>query len=142
MALENFFPYRLAITSDAFSRCLTDVYQRDYGLSREEWRLLFLLARASAVSSRDLAAMTSLDKVQVSRAADRLADKGLITRETMKQDRRLKLYTCTDAGRALFEAAFTRVDRCATQILDRLTPSDRAALDRGLAALQAALQRG
>lgn len=140
MSLESFFPYRLAITADAFSRRLTDVYQREYGLSREEWRLLFLLAQSPSLSSRELAEMTSLDKVQVSRAADRLAAKGMITRETMKEDRRLRLYVCTASGQALFDEAYKLVARRARDILDQLSTTDRAALDQGLAALHDALQ--
>lgn len=135
MRLEGFFPYRLAVVADGFSRQLTEVYHRDFGLSREEWRFLFLLAEAGSLSSRALARHGTLDKVQVSRAADRLAAKGLITRAPSPEDRRLKLYTCTEAGQALFAQAFRRVNAQAEAILARMTPEDRAALDRGLAAL-------
>jgi len=34
--LEEFFPYRLAITASAFSQLLVDVYQRRFGLGRDE----------------------------------------------------------------------------------------------------------
>ena len=135
MRLDGFFPYRLAVVADGFSRQLTEVYQRDFGLSREEWRFLFLLAEAGSLSSRDLARLGTLDKVQVSRAADRLEAKSLITRAPSPEDRRLKLYTCTDAGCALFHQVFDRVNAQAEQILAQMTPEDREALDQGLTAL-------
>lgn len=135
MRLDGFFPYRLAVVADGFSRQLTEVYQRDFGLSREEWRFLFLLAEAGSLSSRDLARLGTLDKVQVSRAADRLEAKSLITRAPSPEDRRLKLYTCTDAGRRLFHAVFDRVNARADEILAQMTPEDREALDQGLTAL-------
>ena len=135
MRLDGFFPYRLAVVADGFSRQLTEVYQRDFGLSREEWRFLFLLAEAGSLSSRDLARLGTLDKVQVSRAADRLEAKSLITRAPSPEDRRLKLYTCTDAGRRLFHEVFDRVNAQAEQILAQMTPEDREALDQGLDAL-------
>ena len=97
--LQDFFPYRLAVTSAAFSRLLVDVYQRRFGLGRDEWRLLYLLANVEAETSLDLGRNTSLDKVQVSRAADRLIRKGLITRKTSEKDRRQWLYSCTARGR-------------------------------------------
>lgn len=140
MTLDDFFPYRLAITAEGFSRQLTDVYQREFGLSREEWRLLFLLARAENLSSRDLAQQTSLDKVQVSRGADRLEKKGLILRETAAEDRRLRLYTCTEEGRALFDEVRQLVSDRAEAILSRMEPAERAALERGLLALRAATE--
>ena len=46
MELNAFFPYRLAIAAEGFSRNLSEVYGAQFGLTREEWRLLFLLAEA------------------------------------------------------------------------------------------------
>ena len=100
--LETFFPYRLAVSAETFSRSLTEVYGRGYGLTREQWRVLFHLARAAAVDSLELSRRTSLDKVQVSRAAGRLEAKGLIARNVAEADRRLRLYTITPQGEALF----------------------------------------
>lgn len=140
MQLQSFFPYRLAITAEAFSRRLVEVYQQDFGLSREEWRLLFLLAQTESLSSLELARLTSLDKVQVSRAADRLLRKGLILRETPPRDRRLRLYTCTDTGRALFARVHRKVNARAEAILGLMSEADRQALETGLAALQDATE--
>lgn len=137
--LDRFFPYRLAVAAEAFSRNLAEVYGRAYGLSREEWRLLFLLARAERVTSADLARRSTLDKVQVSRAARRLEEKGLITRAIPDADRRLRLYACTPAGRALFDEALPRVEARAAEMLGAMAPADRAALERGLAGLAAAI---
>ena len=75
MQLETFFPYRLAVAAEAFSRNLVAVYGRTYGLSRDEWRLLFLIEGAGQISSPDLAKRSTLGKVQISRAdADILMD--------------------------------------------------------------------
>jgi DNA-binding MarR family transcriptional regulator len=142
MDLDGFFPYRLAIASEAFSRNLSEVYGREFGLGREEWRLLFLLARAETLSSTELARRTTLDKVQVSRASQRLQDKGLITRTVPDHDRRLREYACTDAGRAVFEAALPRVRERSEEMLHGLSAEERTALERGVAALLAALGIG
>ncbi|MFV0359742.1 MarR family winged helix-turn-helix transcriptional regulator [Tropicimonas sp.] len=138
MELGGFFPYRLAVASEAFSRQLTEVYRRGYGLSREEWRLLFLLANEESVTSLELSRRTTLDKVQVTRAAQRLENKGLIDRNTPQEDRRLRIYRCTPDGRSLFRRVLPEVEARAKRILDAMTQEDRAALERGLAALLAA----
>ena len=138
--LETFFPYRLAVTSAAFSRLLVEVYQRRFGLGRDEWRLLYLLAHVEAETSLDLGRNTSLDKVQVSRAADRLIRKGLIERKTSDLDRRLWLYSCTPRGREMFEEVRALVDQRSEAVLQRMTADDRAALERGLAALHLATE--
>jgi len=130
--LDGFFPYRLAVAAEAFSRNLAEVYGRAYGLSREEWRLLFLLAGTDRMTSAELARRTTLDKVQVSRAAQRLEEKGLITRAISDADRRLRVYACTAEGRALFAEALPQVEARAQQMLAAMRPEDRAALTRGL----------
>jgi DNA-binding MarR family transcriptional regulator len=135
MDLDSFFPYRLAVTSEAFSRNLAEVYGRQYGLMREEWRLLFLLAQADCLTSIELARRTTLDKVQVTRASQRLESKGLITRRIPENDRRLREYACTEAGRKLFAEALPQVRARATAMLAALSAEDRAALERGIRAL-------
>lgn len=135
MQLETYFPYLLASSAEAFSRELVEVYRRTYGLSREEWRLLLLLADAGELTSLELTQRTTLDKVQVSRAAKRLQEKGLIGRSIAKSDRRLRLYTCSEAGHRLFQEVFPKVEACADSILQNMNADDLDALTRGLKAL-------
>ena len=138
MQLESFFPYQLAITAEAFSRQLVAVYGRAYGLTREEWRGVFVIEGAGEITSLDLARRSSLDKVQISRAAQRLEEKGLISRMVAGEDRRLRRYAMTPEGRATFAPALAQVRARADQILAEMKSSDRAALDRGLKALHEA----
>ncbi|WP_299362968.1 MarR family transcriptional regulator [uncultured Paracoccus sp.] len=139
MQIESFFPYRLAVTAEAFSRQLVAVYGRGHGLSREEWRLLFLLEESGGLNSLELAQRTSLDKVQVSRAASRLERKGLITRSVLGSDRRLRDYRITGQGADLFRRAFREVEARAAEIMEAMSDADRAALDRGIRALDQAI---
>ena len=139
MRIETFFPYRLAVVAEAFSRQLVEVYGREHGLSREEWRVLFLLEDAGTLNSLQIAERTSLDKVQVSRAATRLEAKALITRKVLGSDRRLRQYTITDHGDALFRAAFAGVAARADEILSAMAGPDLEALLQGLSALDKAV---
>ena len=139
MKIEAFFPFRMAVTAETFSRQLFAVFGRTHGLSREEWRLLFLLEDAGKLDSLQLSQRSSLDTVQVSRAASRLEAKGLITRSVLGSDRRLRDYRITEAGRALFTRAFAEVEARAQEILDAMPDADREALLRGIAALDRAI---
>lgn len=135
MKLEDFFPYRLAIAAEAFSRNLQEVYVREYGLTREEWRLLSLLEGVGRISSLDIARRATLDKVQVSRAAARLEEKGLIARYVPENDRRLREYETTPAGRALFAEVRPQVDARSRAVLEAMDSEKRAALIAGIGAL-------
>ncbi|MBO9463923.1 MarR family transcriptional regulator [Tropicibacter sp. R15_0] len=137
--LETFFPYQLAVAAERFSRDLMEVYNKAYGLTREEWRLLFLLSEEGEIASNDLAQRTTLDKVQLSRASQRLADKGLITRNVSPKDRRLKLYQSTEKGRALFAEIKPQVDARASDIVSSMSKEQKAALQMGLNGLLEAL---
>ena len=139
MNLDTYFPYLLASTAESFSRMLVAVYGRTYGLSREEWRLLLLLADAGQLTSLELAQRTTLDKVQVSRAAQKLEDKGYISRSVPATDRRLRVYTCSKAGHALFDEVFPKVEDQANAILNRMSAEARDHLKEGLEALSAAV---
>jgi DNA-binding MarR family transcriptional regulator len=138
MQIETFFPYQLAITAEAFSRQLVAVYGHAFGLTREEWRVLFVINGAGEITSLDLARRSSLDKVQISRAAQRLEEKGLILRSVAGEDRRLRRYAMTPAGTATFVPALDEVRRRAEQVLAEMTEADRTGLDRGLKALREA----
>jgi len=133
--LDAFFPYRLAVAAEAFSRNLVEVYGHAFGLSRGEWRLLFLLQGGEPIDSAELARRCTLDRVQVTRAAQRLEGKGLIVRKIAENDRRLRIYRCTPEGLRLFASALPRVEARARKILEALSPRDRAALERGVSAL-------
>ncbi|MEX1663087.1 MarR family winged helix-turn-helix transcriptional regulator [Thioclava sp. 15-R06ZXC-3] len=135
MKLEEFFPYRLAIAAEAFSRNLQDVYAREFGLSREEWRLMSILDGVGRISSLDIARRTTLDKVQVSRAAARLEAKGLIARHIPDSDRRLREYECTATGRDLYLTARGKVNARAQAMLDAMPAAKREALEQGVNAL-------
>lgn len=139
MNLESYFPYKLASTAEAFSRQLVDVYGRTFGLSREEWRMLLLLADAGELTSLDLAKRTTLDKVQISRAAGKLEEKALVSRSVSEKDRRLRVYTCSDEGQALFARVFPEVEACANAVLGRMSAQDVQALTQGLQALEEAV---
>jgi DNA-binding MarR family transcriptional regulator len=135
MRLDQFFPYQLAVAADAVSRALSKVYGAAHGLTREEWRILAALDGAGEVSSVEIAQRTTLDKVQVCRAAQRLEDKGLISRDVHGIDRRLRVFRLTPDGETLFRRALPQVQARAEDILSQLDPSERQALGRALSRL-------
>lgn len=139
MKLHTYLPYKLATTAESFSRKLVEVYGHTHGLSREEWRLLFLLADVAELTSLELAQRTTLDKVQVSRAAQKLEAKGLISRSIPESDRRLRVYACTSKGKDLFAEIFPKVEARAEAILSSISPQDRETLLRSIDVLAKAV---
>jgi len=129
MELETFFPYRLAVLTEAVSRSMAQVYGERFELTRDEWRVLAMLSNVPAARTAAVIERTTLDKVSVSRALARLEGKGLVERASDPQDRRSDLIRLTTAGRALFRKLVPMVRAREQFLLDALGPAERAALD-------------
>ncbi len=132
MELESFFPYRLALLADAVSRSMAQVYAERFDLSRDEWRVLAALSQESPIRTAQVIERTTLDKVSVSRALQRMQGKNLVERETDADDARGHVIRLRPAGRALFRRIVPMVQAREQYLLDALDPAERAALDGAL----------
>jgi DNA-binding MarR family transcriptional regulator len=135
MDLQVFLPYRLAVVSEAVSRALAAVYAARFELTRDEWRVLAALAGQSEIRGAELGALTTLDKMQVSRAVTRLERDGLCAREPHPQDRRNLLVRLLPAGRALYRKIVPMARSREAFLLESLSAQEQAVLDRALAKL-------
>jgi DNA-binding MarR family transcriptional regulator len=91
-------------------------------------KMLFLLEDGGEHSVKDIAAGLGLSLPAASRAVDGLIQRGYVTRREAATDRRSRLVTLTDVGRAVVD----RVIRARLQTLqafgDELTPDERDSL--------------
>ncbi len=128
--LQEFLPYRLAVLSEAVSRCVSQVYGERFQLTRDEWRVLAALAESGAMKSTAAALHTTLDKMQVSRACGRLESRGLIRRDEDPDDRRNKILRLTPDGRGLLDEVVPIVQAREADLLQALDPHERLALEQ------------
>ncbi len=101
LKLDAFLPYRLSIASNAVSRLIANAYQRRFGLSIPEWRLIAVLHEDGPSTQAQLVARTLMDKVAVSRAARALEARGLLDRPEDDKDARARRVSLTRAGESL-----------------------------------------
>jgi len=139
MQLDDLLAYRLAVSADKVSRQLAEIYEKQYHLARDEWRLLALLGDTGIASSLEAAASTTMDKVQVCRAANRLEVKGFLTRDVLADDKRLRVFTLTGAGRALFERMAPEIAEQNAKMVQLLDPQEYACLSKALRKLAKSL---
>lgn len=99
--LCGFTPYRLTVAAKRTSEELARRYRDRFGISIPEWRVLVHLAHSGKVSVRDIEARDAMEKYEVSRAAKRLREAGLIERRENPEDRRLIILSLTLDGRRL-----------------------------------------
>jgi DNA-binding MarR family transcriptional regulator len=101
LILEEFRPYRLSVLSHTVSTTIAKVYEKKFGISIPEWRVIAILGRFPGLSAVEVADRTMLDKVAVSRAVSKLIKNGRIDREFADADRRRSILNLSPAGLAV-----------------------------------------
>lgn len=132
MQLHQFLPYRLAVLAEAVSGTMAAVYRRRFALTRDEWRLLAALSETSRIQAAEAAQITTLAKMQASRALRSLESRGLVAREIDERDRRHVMVSLQPAGRALLRQVAPLVLSREAWLLEVLDEQERAVLDRAL----------
>jgi DNA-binding MarR family transcriptional regulator len=134
-ALERFVPYRLSVLTNIISRTIGRLYGERFGLSIPEWRVMAALGRFAPLSAGEVCQRTAMDKVQVSRAVDRLRRAGLVERAVDAKDRRRSRLRLSAAGRRTHDAIVPMALAAEALLLDGLAPAERRTLDRLLTRL-------
>lgn len=102
LILQEFLPYRLSVVTEAVSSLFAARYQQRFGLSIPEWRVVAVVGQHGTLSTQQVIEHTGMDRVQVSRAVIRLADKALLNRQSHPHDQRAQVLTLSRQGRAVY----------------------------------------
>ncbi len=116
--LPRFLPYRLTKLSGFVSRSLSRLYSEQFDLTIQEWGIIAILGSEGEMTASQIGDLASLDKVNVSRAVDRLEKAGRVRRKTLLRDRRSSVLSLTEEGQT---------------VLARIVPLAQAYEDRLLA---------
>jgi DNA-binding MarR family transcriptional regulator len=103
LILEDFLPYKLAILSHTVSSLVAHVYDKRFGLTIPEWRVIAIVGRFPGLSAVEVAERTMMDKVAVSRAVTKLIKSGRIDREFADADRRRSILNLSDQGQQVHD---------------------------------------
>ena len=129
LILENFLPYRLSILSHTVSTTIAQVYEKRFGLSIPEWRVIAILGRFPGLSAVEVADRTFLDKVAVSRAVSKLIKNGRIDRQFADADRRRSILNLSEEGRRVHDEIAPLALDFERELLAGLDDEERSALD-------------
>jgi DNA-binding MarR family transcriptional regulator len=103
LRLEYFLPYRLAVLSTTVSATVARAYDKRFGVSIPEWRVIAVLGRFPGLSAVEVAGRTMMDKVAVSRAVTKLIKNGHIDREFADTDKRRSILNLSEDGKRLHD---------------------------------------
>lgn len=139
-ALERFVPYRLSVLTNIISRTFGRLYGDRFGLSIPEWRVMAVLGRFAPLSANEVCGRTAMDKVQVSRAVEKLRRSGLVEHAVDARDRRRSRLKLSAAGQRMHDAIVPMGLAAEALLLDGLSPAERRTLNGLLEKLTARAQ--
>jgi DNA-binding MarR family transcriptional regulator len=128
--LESFLPYRLSVLANVTSSAIAAAYEKRFGLSIPEWRVIAVLTRHPGLSAREVAEKSRMDAVAVSRAVNRLLRAGRLRRGVAVDDRRRSILQVSAAGAAVYRGVAPLALEFERTLLETLSPGDQATLDR------------
>lgn len=140
LRLDGFLPYQLSVASNAVSGAIAKAYVAHFGLRIPEWRLIAVLAEEEGLTQQALVARTEMDKMTVSRTAQALAERGLVSRVRHGQDGRSHALALSEAGHALYAQIAPKALEMEAALLKDLSEREIAALRSTLHKLKTAAQ--
>jgi DNA-binding MarR family transcriptional regulator len=113
-----------------------------HGVHEGQQFVLRCLWQEDGLPPGEIARRLGLATPTVTRAATRMEAAGVLRREPHPHDGRMIRLRLTDRGRSLEKDIDAEIDRLTERALDGLSPADRAALIRALAAIHRNLSSG
>lgn len=139
LELESFLPYRLYRLADTISREFSRIYRERHGLTRPEWRTLSGLGERGTMTATELGEQSAMHKTKVSRAVAELERRRWLTRTPDESDRRVEHLALTKAGLEIYREMVPLAKAFERELLAGLSAEERAAIGKGVAALEKAL---
>lgn len=136
LSLADYLPYHLTVTSDLVGDELARRLQEATGLNQTEWRVMAVIGSFGPMSTRNVAAYTTINKVRVSRALSRLVDMGYVMRESDPHDQRLLKLGFSAQGRKVYAVIAAEAAAWESQLLEPFSNGELALLGRLLARLR------
>ncbi len=124
LILEEFLPYRLSVLSHTVSTTIAGVYEKRFGVTIPEWRVIAILGRFPGLSAVDVAERTLMDKVAVSRAVTKLIKNGRIDRQFADADRRRSILNLSEEGRKVHDEIAPLALQFERELLDGISAAD------------------
>jgi DNA-binding MarR family transcriptional regulator len=128
--------FRIAEFYGLSGSLVTRMCEGNYGITREAWQFIAMLAALGAMSPSDLAARTTVDRSQASKTLKGLSAKKLIYRRTVAGDGRRAIVGLTASGQAMYDQIFPKVVEVHHSVLGELSAHEKKVLSACLLKIQ------
>ena len=102
LPIDDSIFFRLVRVVNLTARPFSESIGKAHRLSLNEWRVLLVLANHAGIAANEVAALTGLDKMSVSRALAALGQRGRVVRRVDPADKRRLLLRLSAEGERLY----------------------------------------
>lgn len=127
--LERLTSFRLRRLVNTYTKASASVYEREFGLTLNEWRVISLLDFAGQLSMLRLAEQAQFDRGMTSRIVGALIERALVSRGADERDARAAVLRLTDEGRQMVQRVAPVAFERNRQLLSCLTKKELETLD-------------
>lgn len=139
LSLAQFLPYRCNNLAQQISVSLSRIYVDKFGITIAGWRILVTLAEYGELQAKDVARLTNMDKVRVSRSVAVLLEQGLLDRRPCDDDSRVTLLKLNADGKSLYQRIAPEALAWERELLEPLSKTEQQSLLRILDKLEGRL---
>ena len=139
LPIDDSIFFRLVRVVNLTARPFSESIGKAHRLSLNEWRVLLVLANHAGVAAGDVAALTGLDKMSVSRALSGLVQRGRVVRRIDPADKRRQLLRLSAEGERLYVRIGTPAKARERSLFRGIGAAEQAQLGRTLDRLAANL---
>lgn len=121
--------YLVSLWSNALTALGLKEIERHLDVGRDEFNVLFTLAARGKSLASEICQLNGRPKNSISRAVNRLAERGAIIREPLEEDRRKEYLSLTEVGQDLYDRALPIFLERQRQLLSPLTYEERRTIE-------------
>lgn len=133
--LENWLPYEFSLIANHVSAALARVYSERYNLSVTGWRVVAVLANHAPLSAKEVARLTVMNPVSITRAVTELMKLGMITRRVDGHDRRRVTIRLTQKGNTVYQEVVPTALAIEATLFEGMSAAEIHAIRSGIARL-------
>lgn len=127
--------YRISILANFYNLIILPVLEKQFGILRDDFNILFCLADAGPMTGTDVCRITGRPRNSISRSADRLVRRKLIAVRAGSEDRRTTTFGILPAGRKLYRSMLPHFQEAEEEMFSSLSGIERDVLDKVLTKL-------
>lgn len=121
--------HRLLKLGNRLNAPFSEHLEKRFRVTMNEFRVIMLIGRLGASASHELAEISGVSTMSISRAVTSLERKGWITCNIDENNRRRKILRLTSEGRRLYKQMLPTADKVAQYLFDSLREDEFLAFD-------------